>query len=457
MAHTVTLTGFPAVLRARVISGSGAEPGVAIVDTVPPDAETDAYPDVTTLTIGDGTTTLSWSDMRLRRAPKNYGGFMRVVLEDQRWKLKHCIMSRSWNLRDSAGQLFTASQKTIAELCTLLTDASGCTVTDGGSDHGFDPPAEWHGKTGTQCLQELLSDSVSRAVYNPANNQLVINGAGLGANPVLTGQLHASSPGRSINTLRVESAPILYETTFSASAVVDDAAGAFASISNPHQYFENFKNVADVPQRERLRQSAFRLWQVSDTAKELVGHRALSIAPGAKSCVYAAGELQRETIAGQMIELKAGRVCDILHVDDGAVFITQNPFLQSNGSGLLTSADLLTGYYNIVDGERERAAKTSSLGASGGTRTVRVEWLRPIDSSQSDMPSTTWDALHDDVLGAYVAKYTPDPQLITYAGLFAPAVTGRIGWTQYNIALHPRPEVTTKVAYDFDPPTLTQG
>ena len=445
MAVTATLEGFPDVLRARVTQQSDGTPDRAVVDVRAGNDDADPWPTETTLTLrheSDGRDdTFVWSDMRVVAVPRMRRGYMRVVLEDARHKLKTVSMPEDFNLRDASAQLFGETERTVAQLCSELTDASGVTIATGSSVPGWRVPAPWRGRTGLECLQQMSRDGVMRCLHNPVLDRVEVWAAGAGTLPTGLEAFYRPAPDHGISDLRILTAPILHEDRFEVKAVVDSGAGDWVQVTNhnPNEYFDGFQSESgNKPLQKRLRMGAFRFWAIGaeselpedpeeapdpvlleNSDRELVGYRALSLQPGAVERLLSGGELIAEDIASQLREYPVSLIQKTTHKAQtmGQIFHVENPFLQSTAGELKTTAELLTGYYKIEDGQRKRQIESRTINADGEQRDVVVDWLRPIDTSEDDIPDSVWDTLISSVADSHATKYESHPRNVILPGL----------------------------------------
>lgn len=450
----VTLTGFPPVIRANVIQGVGARPGYAIVDM--PVGDIDNYPEVTTLTMTNGSTTLVWSNMRVARAPKVKFGRMRVVLEDSRWKLKQVTMSRNYNSRDGLGNLYSPSQASPSQLATALSAASGITFEAGTTTPDWSPPAQWRGKRADAALDQYLYDAACRCLYNPISQKYKLWSAGEGDLGSFDTRLFAPAPDRNVGGAMLETAPILYEGRLAATAVVDNADGGYEPLDDydGDGYIDGFADYNGNEMQSRLQQSAFRLWRVNDENKEILPHRALMLTCDPSRPTYASSALVRSDIASQLRQHPvhpAGGDREQLCKTSGNLFWSDDPFLDSNGASFKTTATLLTGYYQITSNARERQLHSILSGGGGNTHVVRAEWIRPFVSSEG-IGTSNWDNVVTVVKAAHLKRFQGHPQYVFLAGLATMPESGRIGGVAYYASsrqsMH---DVITKVAIDFEP------
>jgi len=453
MALTMSLAGFPPVIRARVRGGCGSTPGRATIECVIGNGTAEAWPDTTTFTMSDGTTTLSWVGMRMIGSPRVRSGKMRVILEDSRWKLRHVLLGTDYNQLDSAGVSLVPTQATMAQLAAVLATKTSLTI-NAGTVPAFVPPAKWRGITASTAMERLLADAVCRLHYSPVNGQYSIWAAGAGPYPALTNRMFISSPARGIRTIYVRSAPILYERKMAATAVVENGAGQIVNVADnyPNEYFSGFPSVTNDVLKERLRQSAYRLWKVAATNRHLKNHRALSILSGSGDVKFLGAKMTRDALASQMKESEVSIVESLSHRDETGhqVYHTPWPLIRANGTSIDTSAEILAAYHLDGTGGLQREVQSRSIAASGTDRNFDVHWLRPIDSDQDDVPTTQWSTYLGAVADALDTAFTPNPHTVTLPGIVVAPPSGHIGAIEYYAEIRPLPNLLTRIALDFD-------
>jgi len=451
---SINLAGFPPVVRARVRGSCNSTPGRATVECVVGNGTAPPWPDMTTLTMSDGSTSLSWGDMRVVKSPRVRGGVMRVVLEDSRWKLRETILGGDYNQLDSSGVSLVASQTTMSALASTVGSKSFLDVVAGGVIPAYTPPAPWGGSLASQALDGLLRDAVCRLHYDPTTGRYSIWSAGTGNYPALANRLYSPSPNRGIRTLYVRSAPILYEASMIAEAVVEDGTGQIVNISahDPDEYFSGFPSIADPVLQRKLKEGAFRLWQVSATNKRLKNHRALSLISGSNEAKYMGAKLVHADLAGQMQELDVTLVRSISHRDETGygIYYSPTPFLESSGASLKTTAEIIAAYNTDSNAGLQREIVTRAVSSTGSDRAINVHWIRPIDSSQPDVPASQWTTHLNAVANALQTSFANNPHTVTLPGLVASPPSGHIGAYEYYAQIQPTATLLTRFALDFD-------
>jgi hypothetical protein len=450
MAYTATLTGFPHVIRVNVFQGCGATPGRLVVDTTVSAGAVTNWADVTSLVVSNGTITHTWNDIRAVKAPRVRKGYMRTVFEDSRWKLREATLGTDYNLRDGLGNLIDGTEKTVTELIAILAAASGLTIEAGTTIPTFQPTCYWRGLTAQQALKWLLDYGVCRCLYNPFEDKCKIWAAGAGSLPDVSKRLYRPGPDRGIGEVVAQSAPIIYEGRFSATAVVDNAAGELENLSNydGDGYFDEFfdhEGTDDI--RSRLIASAFRLWKIDDTTdKEILPHRALPLLPEG----YASAKVIRDSLQSQMRQHPL-HVAGSHRLNSGIVFVSDDPVLDSVGGSLKTTAQVLVGYHSLDSDKRERLEESRAIGSGDSIRNFRFSWIRPIESSETDIGTQVWETVLSDVADALETKYSNPTSTVVLPGWPAITESGRVGAAQYLFSTYPRVQALTRVAFDFDP------
>jgi hypothetical protein len=453
MSITLSLAGFPTVLNANVFQGSGSRPGRIIVDTAVVAGAAATWPDVTTLTITRGATVYTWSDIRVIKAPRVRKGYMRTVFEDSRWKLRHATIGEDYNRRDGLGNLVLDNDKTVTELADILGDASGLSILPGAVVPSFKPTMQWIGKTAADALQYLLDNAVCRLVYNPITQSYKIWAAGAGSLPNADERIYRPGPARNILSIKAHSAPVLHEGRLYATAVVDNAAGEIEDLDNydGDGYFDDFADHAGNDEvRSRLIATAFRLWKLDfPEDKELLPHRALSLTPGG----YASAKVIRHALQSQMRQyaIQLAGQTEASRLSNGILFVSDDPILDATGASLATTAEILVGYYELEDNKRVRQAETRTVGTAGSTRNFFFDWIRPIDSDEPDIGTQVWEDVLKDVADALQTKFNKPTATLVLPGLPSFTESGRIGAVQRIYTAHPRSNVITRIALDFDP------
>jgi hypothetical protein len=412
-------------------------------------------PRESTLTITARTETLEWRNMRVAKAPRQYGAFMRTVFEDSRWKLHEVIMPENFNSRDCEGTIYPTTEKTIDELVQEIATATGLTIATQNLPE-FKPDAPWRGLTAGEALDHLLSATCCRMVYNPAAQEYRISGAGSGSLPNLDERFFRPVPSAKYAEVKVRTAPITYEKKFQCNAVVWNEDNETEVVENPERIFNNFVDIVEDRLRSKYIHSALRLWKPDDIDVVLLGRRALTVAPGDGDSTYAAMVFTRPDLAEVpeygLLTQPFGRTPNQLSLTAGGTLIqSEQAFLMIDDTGeIKTEAEVLCAYHKIVDGELEREEQIVSLGGTG-TLKLNFDWIRPVDSSEADIDGIEWISIHNAVVVAVTAKYTNPPQHVMVPTMLNHGSPGRLGGARYVLKLGPQADSYTSLAFDFDP------
>jgi len=456
MGSIATLTGFPEVSCVDIFQGSHAKPGQIVIDTlVLGSGVLTEIPRVTSLTIQARSNTMQWTNIRVVKAPRQYGAFMRTVFEDSRWKLGDVLMPQNFNSRDCNGIIYPDSEKTIAELIQEIQAASELTITTA-SLPNFKPDAPWRGLTAMEAMDHLLMATACRMVYKPSTQEYVVSGAGSGTLPDLGERLFRPVPAARYAEVKVRTAPITYEKKFQCSAVVWDESNQRVVLTFPERIFNNFADVANTRLRSKCIHSALRLWRPADANVVLLGRRALTVAPGDDDSEYAAmvftaPELARVPLYGQLSQ-PFGRTPNVLSLTAGGkIFQCEQAYMMiDDGGAIKTTAEILSAYYKVVGGELERESQTVSPGGTG-TLVLDFDWIRPVESSESDISGSGWAGIHNAVVTAVTSKYANPPQHVTVPTIASHGAPGRLGGIRYVLKLGHQADSKTSFAFDFDP------
>lgn len=271
----VSLEGYPFVYRMKMHQGSSEAPGKLIVEAVVVGPENlQNIPKITKLTAYSRNFSGVWDDVRVARAPRVRRGYMRIVLEDSRWKLRETFLKENYNERDSLGNVMTGCQKTIPELATILSDASGLNISATAAVvPSFNPRAKWAGVRADHALKQLLRDTGCRMVYNPVDQTYKISLCGTGDPPDVTDRIFRPGPIPEISEVIIKTSPILYEDTLDVTAIrINTSTGEAEALPTP-------VSLPDSP-TEAYGQTRLRLWKPSS-----IDHPALSGASGTNMVV----------------------------------------------------------------------------------------------------------------------------------------------------------------------------
>jgi hypothetical protein len=456
MGSNALLAGFPEVTAVDIFQGSYAKPGQVVVDTlVLGSVNPSILPRTTGLILEARSIALYWNDLRITKAPRQYGAFMRTVFEDSRWKLADVVLAENYNSRDCEGRIYPATEKTIAQLVQILATASGLTIATGAVPT-FKPDASWRGLTGTEAMDDLLRSTGCRMVYDPATLQYVVSSGGSGPIPSLSERLFRPVANAKYAQIQVRTAPITYEKKFNCNAVVWNEANETEVVNQPERIFNNFGDVATVRLRSKYIHSAMRLWKPDDTNVSLLGRRALTVAPGDDDSTYAAMVFTVPNLAdvpkyGHLTQ-PFGRAPNALSLTGGGkIFQCEQAHVQIDDDGAIkTTAEILSAYHLIVAGEPERSVLAASPGGAG-VLVLDFDWIRPVSSTESDIGATLWEDIHAAVFTAISFKYSYDPQHVTVPTLLSHGAPGALGGVRYFLKLGHQADSRTVLAFNFDP------
>lgn len=169
MSFTLSRGVYPSVFTLYMRPQSGIDPGTA------------------TLTYGTTGKTLSLSGCMLGEAfiRKNYdqkAPTQAVHGLDRRCRWKFLVVSGDYNRRKPDGTLDTATQKTPAELATLLGAALSETIDTSRMPSGVFPRALWRNQRADLALQALCDYVACEVVLNPLSDSVEIWPLGTGQN-----------------------------------------------------------------------------------------------------------------------------------------------------------------------------------------------------------------------------------------------------------------------------------
>jgi hypothetical protein len=470
MGARATLNGFPEVVAVDVFQGSGSKPGQIVVDTLVRGSTvpTDIPRGFTTLTIGARSgvqeVSIEFTDIRMVKLPRQYGAFMRTVWEDSRWKLHEAIMPENYNSRDCEGTIYPDTEQTVTGLIQKIADASGLVIS--GIELSlptYKPSAPWRGWTAAQALDDLLYKTCSRVVYAGGGAYNVL-GCNTGDLPDLGERIFSPVPQAKYTSIRVQTAPITYEKKFQCEAVVWNEDNETEVVQNPERIFNNFVDIAEVRLRSKYIHSAMRLWKPDDEDVILLGRRALTVAPGDDDSTYAAmvftmPELAEVPMYGHLTQPHnqpySGAPNQLSLTGGGKIFQCEQAHLIVNDDGeIQTTAEVLSAYHKIVSNQPERMSSDIPVGGEGGMLKLYFDWIRPVDTTESDIDPAEWPALLGQVEERVELKYTGNPQHVTIPTVFrvfGAQPNGKIGGVRYVLKLGSNPECYTVLAINYDP------
>jgi len=471
----VILDGFPPVLRLKFFQGSDARPGRCIIDTmVAGPSELSTLPRYGKLTIYARNYVGIWWKLRLVKAPRVRRGFMRLEFDDDRWALKETVLNQNYNERDSLGKLFTGKQKTIEELATIIADAAqpvldevnSLSIVAGDDLPDIYPPAKWAGLSANKAMERMLADTGCRMVYNPVTEQYHISRAGRGAYPDLSERAFRPGPPSNVHQVRIQTAPVLYEDTLAAAAMeISDTTGELVSLTD-----------TTLPTSATGNLMAFRIWEPSSVTHPealdmedvvLLDHRAKTALNDPENPVYEKARIVRDAWEPypfhQPLDFGDGDIVRKVELTGGGrAFITEHPVLirASGGSAFLKTAELLTSYYRKNDdGTLYRNEKLITIDATASATEVitkTANWIKPVDSTESDMTGSEWDTILDEFADAMTSFYDyrggEEPATVRLIAPLDLQGSGVVGGVEYEFSVNQtRRIVRFQAALNFTP------
>jgi hypothetical protein len=455
------LDRFPEVVAVDIFQGSSTEPGKIVVDTVVYGLnEIDEIPRETNLTIYARNYTGSFPKLRLCKKPRIYGGKMRTVWEDQRYKLRDATLAQNYNERDCNGTVFPPTEKSISELVAAIAAATGMTIV-ASSLPPFKPLAAWRGKRADKAMRELLDIAGLRMVYDPEESLFRVSKAGSGSVSSLFANERRFRPGpeAKIRKVIVKSAPRTFEERFTATAVVLNGDNEIETVDASENIFSNFSNIDgfEPTKRSRYIQTAMKLWQVDASEdKCLLGRRALSVMPGDDDQTYAGARIIRPELADvpqyvPLVQQVGFEPSPLGLTGGGKLFACEHPYIEVDGGVIKTTATVLCAFYEIEDGKFKRDEVTREVNPLGETDLdFTLDWIRPFESTEDDIDGSSWSTLHGEVADAIAARYSEPPQHVTVATLVPHGGVGQIGAVRYMLNLEER-KLETSIALNFEP------
>lgn len=457
------LDGFPPIADLRLYQGSMHKPGRLVVDTpVVGPSEISKLPRITNLTIYAQNFAGTWRDMRVVKSPRVRNGYMRTVLEDSRWKLRDCKLNGSHNLRNEVGGVLTSTSKTIAELVQEIAQASGLTITID-TVPTFLPPARWADESGYVAMERLLKVTGCRLVYNPITEAYNFTQCATGPMPGVSSRVFRPGPPPTIKSVTVRTSPVMYEDRMDCEAVeIDPTTGNITTLDPVH--------VPDGPAEEG-KQTSLRLWRPTDVTLPvgadvddiiLLPYRAKCHMYDPEHMVRECGRIIRDDFERYpyhqtfvMPDSGGEVIWDIPWTSGGKVFVTDHPIMMTVGGGVLSAeAKLLTAYY-AKDGEGNliRKSHTVEVDASATNElTHTVSWIKPVESTESDIGADSWDDLLQDVAESLAQRHRGQHQTMTLASPIDLEGSGQVGAVAYKMNTRMmRAAITFQVAFNFDP------
>ena len=449
MTANVELSGFGDVHRMKFTQGSTEVAGRCVIDCSVGSPENvddvgSPHPRTAKLTASSEGWFASWADMYVKKVVRARKGYLQVVLEDSRWIFEKYTMSRNYNDRDSAGDLKDgSSKKTIKELIEEIVNATqGRLAIVVGEVPSYYPPAKWAGKTCKQAMKELLEYTGCRLVYRPEAGDYYFTLAGSGNTPSFAEEMYKPAPPNNLRKVRFLSAPILYESREPATAVtLDETTGEANAIAAGTAL-----DTAPATLPTQKTQHHYRLWKPNNTANRLyVSHRVKSQLIDPHDPQFEKGRVIRDAwepfpVHQPMVDGGAEIVGLIELTSGGNVFVTNHPVLSADGNNYSITATVLTGHhrYTASDG-LVREEKVIEIDPQADDELiVHLDWIKPIESSEPDVPTSQWDEVLNGVAQALSRQYKPPGRVgtIEIPRFYQLSGSGQVGCVQYELQTH---------------------
>ena len=481
MTVEIELEHYPDVHRMHFIQGSTAKPGRCVIDCAVGNPlnlyhSGPVRPKFTTLTCETDDWQGRWWYMRVVKAIKARHGGMHVVLEDSRWIMERFRIDRNWNDRDASGRVKSGTAKSITELVAEIMAACNGLLTivvDPANIPSFKPPARWAEKTCAEAMQDLLDNTGCRMVYAPENQRYVISLAGTGTLPDFPVKRHKPAPGNEYHSIKFMSSPVVYEEEVDCTAVyLDNSTGA----ATPLGATDVLSLVKSATATDHA-QEDYRLWKPDDTdERTYLNHRPKSILNDPEKPQYEKGRVIRDDWepfpVHQPLVSRGNEIVDVIELTNGGVvFVTDHPVLSADSSsdGYNLNAKVLTGYMK-KDGKNGYIRDTYEVMVDprqAEQLNVFVDWIKPIESSEGDIPDKpkgAWHSLFRQVCMELVQKFRAPSsergmggaQVVTTDRFHNLGGIGQVGLVEYEFAISTR-QVTKKhtmrIALNFTPGT----
>lgn len=451
----INIDGYPPIHRIKFMQGSGTKPGRCIVD-----AGNDEDLKIRNLSrdvvlevkhqesgfIG------KWNNMRVVKAPRARNGHVRVVLEDDRWHLTQHTMHKNYNERDALGNVLTDTKKTIEELLDEISKAADDKIKFSvGKLPKFEPPARWSGKLCSQAFSDLLYYTGCRAVYSPETEEYVV-GLPDGELPKTPDQIFQPAPPLQIRDIYFHSYPILHETELEVDAVtIDEDTGEAVNVSSG--------DVLGGNPLDPMAQMRYRLWKCSDDKKVVTEFRPKAHIYDPKNQYRQRGRIIRDEYprfpVHQPFVLPGTNI--VRSIDDtsgGKVFVTEHPVLTADGNNYATTAKMVTGYFEKDDDDelKRSTIKKSVNPEATSDAHVYINWIKPVDSDQSDVGDSAWDGLFKEVVEAMFSKYLGPPSSVSNPYPMKLDGLPNVGEVEYDFRLADiNSRHNFRVAFNFGP------
>lgn len=448
MTANVELAGFGSVHRMKFTQGSAEIAGRCVVDCSvgsPEDINSlgQPHPRTTSLTASTDGWFARWSDMYVKKVVRARRGYLQVVLEDSRWIFDQYTLDQNYNERDSAGRLKSGESKTVQQLIQKIVDATSGRITIvAGQVPSYYPPAKWAGKTCKQAMKELLEYTGCRLVYRPESEDYHFTLAGSGTTPSFAEEMYKPAPPNNLRAVKFVTAPTLFESRENATAVtINDSTGEAESISSGTV----LSTEPSSSPSDKFHQH-YRLWKPNTSEGRLyVSHRAKSQLVDPHDPQFEKGRVIRDSwepfpVHQPMVDGGSEIVELIETTSGGRVFVTEHPVLSATGNNYSTTATVLTGHYrNGSSTGLVREEKTVDIDSqASGELTVYLDWIKPIESSEPDVPASQWSAVLNAVAQVLSRQYKPPGRVgtIETPRFYQLGGSGQVGCVQYELQTH---------------------
>lgn len=431
---------------------------------------------VQTLTYGTGNNLLSLSGCVLSQAfvRKNYdrkAPIWAVTGLDRRWQWKFCTISGDYNRRKPDGTLDTSTQKTPAELATLIGGALFETIDVSRMPSGVFPRVQWKNQRADLALQALCDYVACEVILNPVNNKVEIWPLGSGQS-IQTGLTEIRPQYRFFprsdipSRVEVHGGDSLYQHKLQLRTVLRNQNGDQKLITNweglayaavPTESPWSFQDISTTANRENAYEGYFREFRVtgqSDGSTQVPGcpiavtkidqyllnDFTLSNEKDLEGYYrplpyYLSGDYYAYTDLPNNTS-NARFTGDSRLYPERRIIKTDYPVFKLDASGKYSEpAFYLNTSYRVRDsaGQVVHIVRSGNVGGSGGALILRRPELYATYTS-----TTNTEAQANTEADAYVQifsqKYaSPQASEITYAGMYGGSTDGRVAQIRWDI------------------------
>ena len=450
---SASIAGFPAILKLKMFQPSDARPGKIVVECI---VAGTTLPRYSTLTITGPSFSGVWPEVRIVSVARVERSRMRIVLEDNRWRLRDTYVGENYNDRDSLGNVMTRNRKSCSELVQELATAAGLSI-NAGSLPGFYPPAKWANVRTMDAMNDFLQNTGSRMVYNTSTQQYTISSAGTGS--VTGNRRWRPAPVSTPSTVRVYSGPILYEDTLACTAKrINQSSGAAENLAATVTLPTDFQDAHAF--------TTLRLWQpnsistpsgasVSDCL--FVNHRAKSEIFDPENQTFQRGRVIPDDmpiwpVHGQFVT-PPNEIIKVIETTSGQCLVTDQPVLMRFGGSkaYAKNCDMLTAYYARLNGDFYRSHYDVNVGGSGGTINLLRPWIKPVVSSEPDMSGSVWNTVLSAAAGAVAGLYTGPASTVSFVSPVPTNGSPAVGAAMYEYDVTRRRKLWGSYAINFTP------